>query len=159
MRITVFHVHDQAEPDMNHTFFSARRILPFANNMTSLHTLLILLSSSFPHHQEHLTLSSADSMATAANKALETVELLEAIFLWLPQKDILVFQRVCKFWKSVIDSSTMLQTLLSFLATQAPTGTTHPGTPSLRSKQKPRQKPRLTLPQTCTTQTSSWSRS
>jgi hypothetical protein len=54
------------------------------------------------------------TMAAAAERVLATYELIEPILFNLPTKDLLLAQRVCTKWKSVIEQSTMLQQALFF---------------------------------------------
>ncbi|GIZ36886.1 hypothetical protein CKM354_000035200 [Cercospora kikuchii] len=53
-------------------------------------------------------------MATAAERALNVAELLERILLSLPMKDILLYQRVSKFWKELVKNSPRLQQALFY---------------------------------------------
>ncbi|CAK1361063.1 hypothetical protein CB0940_03526 [Cercospora beticola] len=53
-------------------------------------------------------------MATAAERALNVAELLERILLSLPMKDILLDQRVSKFWKELVKNSPKLQQALFY---------------------------------------------
>lgn len=53
-------------------------------------------------------------MATAADRALNVAELLERILLSLPMKDILLDQRVCKFWQDLTKNSPKLQQALFY---------------------------------------------
>lgn len=48
------------------------------------------------------------------SSALQTPELLEQVLLYLPMRDLLHSQRVCRYWKDVIDSSPVLQQALYF---------------------------------------------
>ncbi|KAI5357998.1 putative F-box-like domain superfamily protein [Septoria linicola] len=53
-------------------------------------------------------------MTTAADRALNVAELLERILLQLPMKDILLDQRVAKFWRDLVKSSPKLQQALFY---------------------------------------------
>ena len=53
-------------------------------------------------------------MATAAERALELPELLERILLLVPMRDLLLSQRVSKFWQALITNSLPLQQALFF---------------------------------------------
>lgn len=53
-------------------------------------------------------------MASADLRALHVAELLERILLSLPMKDILLDQRVCKFWKELVKNSPKLQQALFY---------------------------------------------
>lgn len=57
---------------------------------------------------------------TAAQNALEITELLEGILVHLPPKDILLAQRVSKYWQAVIKGSRDLQQLLFLKPVDAP---------------------------------------
>ncbi|KAK4498551.1 hypothetical protein PRZ48_011209 [Zasmidium cellare] len=49
---------------------------------------------------------------TPQQKVFNTAELLEEVLLYLPMKDVLLDQRVCKTWKNGIDGSIKLQKAL-----------------------------------------------
>lgn len=53
-------------------------------------------------------------MATAAERVLELPELLERILLLVPMRDLLLSQRVSKFWQALIANSLSLQQALFF---------------------------------------------
>ncbi|PPJ53149.1 hypothetical protein CBER1_11666 [Cercospora berteroae] len=53
-------------------------------------------------------------MASAAERALSVAELLERILLSLPTRDILLDQRVSKFWKELVRNSPKLQQALFY---------------------------------------------
>ncbi|KAF2207775.1 hypothetical protein CERZMDRAFT_102040 [Cercospora zeae-maydis SCOH1-5] len=53
-------------------------------------------------------------MAAAADRALHVPELLERILLSLPMKDLLLDQRVSKYWKALIKNSPKLQQALFY---------------------------------------------
>ncbi|KAF2091451.1 hypothetical protein K490DRAFT_60891 [Saccharata proteae CBS 121410] len=57
------------------------------------------------------------SMSTPADLVLGTVELLEQILLCLPTRSVLSSQGVNRQWRSIIDSSSLLQRHLFFLST------------------------------------------
>ena len=71
-------------------------------------------------------------MATMSNQVFDIAELLEVILLELSQRDVLLSQRVCRFWSTTINGSVKLQRLLCFLAVKAPKDTGNPGiTPTI----------------------------
>jgi F-box-like len=49
-----------------------------------------------------------------ADRALLVADILLEVFLYLPQRDLLMTQRVCRTWHSIIASSTSLQVALFF---------------------------------------------
>ena len=51
-----------------------------------------------------------------AGRVLATTELLEAILLDLPQRDVLLLTRTCRAWKEIVKGSVKLQRYLFFLA-------------------------------------------
>ncbi|KAK5714269.1 hypothetical protein LTR17_017275 [Elasticomyces elasticus] len=51
---------------------------------------------------------------TAAATVLQTPELLEAVLLSLPARDLLFAQKVCKAWKKATESSPSIQRALFF---------------------------------------------
>ena len=57
---------------------------------------------------------SAHRTRLAREKALQTPELLEHILFQLPTKDLLLAQRVCKFWQANIKASKKIQQALFF---------------------------------------------
>ena len=57
-------------------------------------------------------------MNSVASKAFNIAELLEAVLLELPCKDVLILQRVSRFWKATIDASLKLQKALCFTSSQ-----------------------------------------
>ena len=60
------------------------------------------------------------------NKVFDTVELLEAILLQLPCKDVLLAQRVSRTWQSIIHGSVKLQKALFLISAHEPLHSTKP---------------------------------
>lgn len=69
------------------------------------------------HVKESRPTCEADD--TATSKVVNVTELLEAVLLELPCKDILIAQRVSKAWKATIQESVKLQAALCFTPTEA----------------------------------------
>ncbi|KAF2656964.1 hypothetical protein K491DRAFT_714862 [Lophiostoma macrostomum CBS 122681] len=61
------------------------------------------------------TTPAAKARRPPTPKPLEIVELLEQILLHLPQRDLLLAQRVCRRWHAVINSSKHIQQALYLL--------------------------------------------
>lgn len=68
-------------------------------------------------------------MATPPTSPLHTTELLELILSHLPERDLLLAQRTCKDWNTLISTSPLLQSLLYFRSAPNPPTTT-PASPS-----------------------------
>jgi hypothetical protein len=61
-------------------------------------------------------------MAPASEQVFETVGVLEMILFKLPTRDLLLSQRVSKYWKDVIENSKKFQEALFMRAVEVPAG-------------------------------------
>lgn len=74
--------------------------------------------------------NNSTATTSAASNVLNTFELLEAIILQLPSKDVLLLQRVSKTWRSIIARNKTLQKALFFVPSQEPLADRSPRPPS-----------------------------
>ena len=89
------------------------------------------------HQQSHFSVrgkTTTNAIANNTSKVLGTPELLEAILLQLPARDLLLAQRVCGGWRGTIKHYVLIQQALVFTA--------RPAT-SLSFQQKPKFNPIL----------------
>lgn len=91
---------------------------------TSAYNYMLLHSEDTPAtthgHQPTAVMGASTIMSSTSTVVLDTYELLEIILLRIPMKQLFVYQRVSKTWRSVIERSANLQKKMFLRASAEP---------------------------------------
>lgn len=89
-------------------------------------TQILRIKMKTRHSPDQVPIPASASQKPRTPVPLEIVELLEQILLHLPMRDVLLAQRVCTRWRSVIIHSNRLQRALYFVPSPIPSGSCPP---------------------------------